>query len=107
MAYGVILKHLLEVDKISWGSFSKKKLELKKKKRGANGLFGGKEGHGCPFFNWCGEHCLILKNWKWQAFSYPQNKSNAMSSNASNRTLSMGKCQPHPSPLVFPRVFQW
>jgi hypothetical protein len=43
MAYGVILKHL-EVDKITWGSFSKKNIFFKK--RGADGLIGGKEG-------WC------------------------------------------------------
>jgi hypothetical protein len=45
MAYGVILKHL-EVGKITWGSFSKKKFFFK---RGADGLFGGKEGRGALF----------------------------------------------------------
>jgi hypothetical protein len=44
MSYGVIFKHL-EVDKITWGSFSKKKEE----KRGALMAFlAGKRG-GCPF----------------------------------------------------------
>jgi hypothetical protein len=40
MAYGIILKHL-EVDKITWGSFPFK--------RGADGLFGSKEGQGALF----------------------------------------------------------
>jgi hypothetical protein len=43
MAYGVILMYL-EVDKITWGSFSKK-IFLK---RSADGLFSGKEGQ-VPF----------------------------------------------------------
>jgi hypothetical protein len=39
MAYGVILKHL-EVDKITWGSFSKKEKKI----------FGMRERGGAPFF---------------------------------------------------------
>jgi hypothetical protein len=42
MAYGVILKHL-EVDNITWGGV------ILKKKRGADGLFGEKEGR-CVLF---------------------------------------------------------
>jgi hypothetical protein len=44
MAYGVILKHL-EVDKITWGSFSKKKFFY----RGAEDFSAGKRG-GARFF---------------------------------------------------------
>jgi hypothetical protein len=40
IAYGVILMHL-EVDKITWGVIFLK--------RGANSLFGVKEGRGAPF----------------------------------------------------------
>jgi hypothetical protein len=40
MAYGAILKHL-DVDKITWGHLLKK--------RGVDGLFGGKEGRGACF----------------------------------------------------------
>jgi hypothetical protein len=42
MAYGVILKHL-EVDKITWGSFSKKK-------RGAVMAFSAGKRGGATFF---------------------------------------------------------
>jgi hypothetical protein len=49
MAYGVILKHV-EVEKITGGSFSKRK------KSGRWRPFRQERGAGCPFFNWCGEH---------------------------------------------------
>jgi hypothetical protein len=47
MAYGVIFKHL-EVDKITWGVIFLF-LEGAPFKRGADGLFGGKEGRGALF----------------------------------------------------------
>jgi hypothetical protein len=48
MAYGVIFKHL-EVDKTTWGSFSKKNILKNQQGRGADGPFGGKEGRGRLF----------------------------------------------------------
>jgi hypothetical protein len=59
MAYGVILKHL-EVDKITWGSFSKKKKNYNFFKEGLKPLqkktFRQERGAEHPFLNWCGEH---------------------------------------------------
>jgi hypothetical protein len=56
MAHGVILKHL-EVDKITWGSFSKKTHF----RRGADGLFGGKAGRGALFLTGVDNTAVALK----------------------------------------------
>jgi hypothetical protein len=63
MAYGVILKHL-EVDKITWGHFLKKIKKILR--RGADDLFGGKEGLGALFLTGventaCKQHAMATR----------------------------------------------